>query len=77
MIGHHKIKKVEKIKMKEEHKCICENTDWEVVIVFLMIVILAVGVSVWQNNPKFLWLLALITIISSRKCKLHLERDNE
>ena len=34
--------------------------DWDDLILKLAIIALALFVSVWQDNPKYLWLLILI-----------------
>jgi len=61
--------------MKNRHKCICQKQDWDVVVLFIAISILAIGVSIWQDNPNFLWLLALIFGLSPTKCKAHLRNE--
>jgi len=37
-----------------------KKNNWGAVILDICIMCMAVGVSVWQNNPKFLWLLAFM-----------------
>ena len=44
------------IKKKKFNK----NTNWGVVIFDIGVMILATVVSVWQNNPNYLWLLILM-----------------
>ncbi len=40
------------------------NNQWDTVVICFFIMVMAVGVSVWQNNPKFLWLLALMACVN-------------
>lgn len=32
------------------------------IVLSLAVIALAIGVSVWQNNPRYLWLLALLIL---------------
>lgn len=36
------------------------TTNWGVVIIDICIILLAVGVSVWQDNPTYLFLLLIL-----------------
>lgn len=53
----------------KEHKCICGKPDWDVVVLGFMIIVMAITISIWQDNPRYLWLLALFLGLSSEKCK--------
>jgi hypothetical protein len=36
------------------------KTNWGTVIIDLAVMVLSVSVSVWQDNPNYLWLLILL-----------------
>lgn len=55
--------------MVKEHVCICGKQDWDVVFFSSMVVVMAVVVSIWQDNPMFLWLLALLLGVPGSRCK--------
>ena len=39
--------------------------NWGVVIIDLAIIALTLIICIWQNNPKYLWLLALLALTDS------------
>ena len=52
-----------------KHICICNQDSWGVVVIVIAIMTMAVVVSIWQNNPNYLWLIALVIGVSPNKCK--------
>jgi len=37
-----------------------KKVNWGSVVVDISVMIMAVGVSIWRDNPLYLWLLALL-----------------
>lgn len=36
------------------------HTNWGVVVIDIAVIIMAVVISIWQNNPKYLFLLFIL-----------------
>ena len=57
------------MKQENQHECICGRKSWDLIAWGLIIIALAVGVSAWQNDRRYLWLIALLAFTSSEECK--------
>ncbi len=65
-----------KMNEKNKHQCICNQSSWDVVAAIFGIMTMSVIVSIWQNNPHYLWLNAMSLLLSTNKCKIHPKEDN-